>query len=219
MSEIIRNIRKDIIIEFRTRNSLYTAVAFGLVTTVAVSSFSGGVPLPHSLQSILFWIILFFAAMNSLSHIFTREVEQGTDLFLRCHAAYESIFIAKLLFNLLFMTILLFVITPVFIVTMQLSIGQPFPFIASLAAGGLTLACSTTLFGAMVARADRKGSLFTVISFPVLLPVLWMAVASTNRALGTGDTYDWGGVVFLLAFSAVMAAISLLLFRYVWMEE
>lgn len=219
VSDIIRNFRKDVIIEFRTRNSVNSALAFCLVTTVAVSSFSGGVPFPPNIQSILLWIILFFAAMNSLSHVFTREIDQGTDLFLRCHSSSEAIFIAKLLFNILLIMVVLAVIAPVFVLLLQVEVGKPVPFLIALLAGGITLAVSTTLFGAMVARADQKGALFTVISMPILLPMLWVAVMTTHRSLEPGGSYDWRPVVFLLAFSGMMAAISLLLFRFVWIEE
>ncbi len=217
--EVARNIRKDLLIEFRSRASFSISLAFAAISTLAISLVSGGAPFSALVHAVLFWLILFFSAMNGLAHIFIREEEEGTSLFLGLHASPDAIFLGKLVFNILFFIVLQAVITPLFLFFLQIVPARPGHFIAITAAGGIALASTTTLLGAMVARAGAKGSLFTVISFPVTLPVLWVAIAESAAALQQQGRVSEGNIVFLLAFSGLVVAISLVLFRAVWNSE
>ncbi|MBN1495811.1 MAG: heme exporter protein CcmB [Spirochaetes bacterium] len=217
-SDIIRNLRKDFRVEFRSRFALNIAVSFAAIVTIAMSLTAGGAPFPAAVQSILLWTVIFFSAMNGLSHIFVREEDQATALFLRVSVTTDSIFISKSIFNQVFMMILLIVITPLFVFFLQVNVIHIAFFILSVAAGGIAIAAATTILAAMVAKAGGKGSLFTIISFPVLLPILWVSINSTTGALRqTAPSYD--NPVFLLAFSGFISVISFLLFRSVWLED
>jgi heme exporter protein B len=216
--EIFRNLQKDFRVEFRSRFALNVSIAFAVITTLALSLAGGGVPFPPRVQSMLLWLVIFFCAMNGLSHIFVREEDQGTSLFLRISATTDSIFASKLIYNLAFMLIILCVVTPLFVFFLQVAVRDAAYFVVSVAAGGLSIAAATTIMAAMVAKAGGKGALFTVISFPVLLPVLWTSISATASSLEATGRPDYGTVVFLLAFSGFITAISFLLFRFVWQD-
>jgi heme exporter protein B len=218
VKDIIRNLQKDVRVEFRSRFALNISISFAVITTIALSLAGGGVPFPPRVQSMLLWLVIFFSAMNGLSHIFVREEDQGTSLFLRISASPDSIFASKLIYNITFMIIILGVITPVFVFFMQVTTRDALYFAGSVACGGLSIAAATTIMAAMVAKAGGKGSLFTIISFPVLLPVLWLSIAATASSLEPSGHTDYGTLVFLLAFSGFITAISFLLFRFVWQE-
>lgn len=216
--DIVRNLQKDFRVEFRSRFALNMSIAFALITTIALSLAAGGAPFTPRVQSMLLWLIIFFSAMNGLSHIFVREEDQGTSLFLRISASADSIFASKLIYNFTFMIIALCVIAPLFLFFMQVTVRDPAYFAWSVAGGGLSIAALTTIMAAMVAKAGGKGALFTIISFPVLLPVLWLSISATASSLEPSGHADYGTLVFLLAFSGFITAISFLLFRYVWQE-
>jgi heme exporter protein B len=216
--DIFRNLRKDLRVEFRSRFALNIAISFAAIVTIAMSLTAGGAPFPVTVQSILLWTVVFFSAMNGLSHIFVREEDQGTALFLRITVTADSVFISKFIFNQIFMMILLTVVTPLFLFFLQVYVVHIVYFILTVAAGGIAIAAATTLLAAMVAKAGGKGSLFTIISFPVLLPVLWVAISSTTGALRKADP-AYGNVIFLLAFSGFISVISFLLFRAVWIDD
>ncbi len=219
VGDIIRNLKKDLVIEFRTRVSFAISLAFAAISTISISLVSGGAPFTDLVYSVLLWLILFFSAMNGLAHVFTREEEEGTSLFLMLNSGSDSIFLGKLVFNAVFFLILETVIAPLYLFFLQVVPASPGHFIAVAVAGGLAVSSSTTLLGAMVARAGGKGALFTIISFPVLLPVIWVSIAETAGSLSEGGAMSLGNVVFLLAFSALVVAISLVLFRAVWETE
>lgn len=217
-NDILRNIRKDFIVEFRSRFALNVSVSFAAIVTIAISLTAGGAPFPVTVQAILLWVVIFFSAMNGLSHIFVREEDQGTALFLRISVSVDSIFISKFIFNQVFMMIILAVVTPLYLFFLQVTVVHGLHFIFSVMAGGFSIASTTTILAAMVAKAGGKGSLFTIISFPILLPVLWISISSTSAALSPPSPAG-KNLLFLLAFSGFISVISFLLFRYVWLED
>jgi heme exporter protein B len=203
--EIIRNLMKDLRVEFRSRFALNISLAFAVIATLALSLAAGGVPFPPRVQSVLLWLVIFFSAMNGLSHIFVREEDRGTSVFLLISTSPDAVYLSKLIYNLIFMSVILTVIAPLFVFFVQVNVMNIPSFICSIAA--------------MVAKSGGKGPLFTIISFPLLLPVLWLSISSTAAAVESPGPHGYGTPVFLLAFSGFITAISFLLFRFVWLED
>lgn len=216
---IFRNLRKDFHVEFRNRYALNVSISFAIISTMAISLSSGGVPISMRMQSVIFWIILFFSAMNGLSYIFIREEEQGTSLFLRLNVRPEVILLSKLIFNISLFFLLQIIITPLFIFFLQMEVKSPFAFLAIVVSGGFAIASSTTILAAIVAKAGGRGSLFTIISFPVVLPILWISIDATYKILEDSEYYVYENLLFLLAFSSAIIALSFILFEYIWIEE
>jgi len=213
------NIVKDFRIEFRNRFGVSVAVSFAVITTLAISLSAGAVPVGPAIHAVIFWLILYFSAMNGLAHVFIREEEEGTALFLRLHASPGAVYGAKLAFNIAVLYMLAAVITPLYIFFMNVAVASPWLLVIIVAAGSLAVASSCTLLAAIAAKASGRGALFTVISFPVVLPVLWVGMKLSASAISTPGFAAAGGVVFLLAFSGALAAVSYILFEYVWIEE
>ncbi|HET6511711.1 MAG TPA: heme exporter protein CcmB, partial [Candidatus Kapabacteria bacterium] len=96
-------LKKDLLVEFRTRYGLSAVVMF-LLVTVAIILFSlPGEEISPSTMSALFWIAIFFGAMTGLARSFIAEEERGTSFLLRIYSPSESVFFGKLAFNLLLM--------------------------------------------------------------------------------------------------------------------
>ena len=210
---------KDLKLELRDKYALNAVLMFG-ITTLAVVSFSlGQRNLPPHLLGALFWVIMFFSAMSGLAHIFIREEESGTSLALRLAAPPDAVYIGKLLFNLILLSVLTVIITPLFFIFTNAPVSSAIDFIPILILGVLGLCSATTLIAAIIARAAVKGALFAVLSFPIIIPLLLTLVISTQKLFeGSGV----GGVMtelqFLLAYMVVMIVGSLMLFKFVWTE-
>jgi heme exporter protein B len=216
---VFNNIRKDFRIEFRSRYALSIALSFAGITTLAVSLTAGGLTLSAGVLAILYWVILFFSAMSGLSHIFIREEEEGTALFLRITSPPAVVYAAKLAFNAMLMLIISSVTTPLFVFFLNAQVALPLLFTATVLLGGLAIAAATTLLAAMVAKAGGKGALFSVLSFPVLLPALWVSIKTTAACLTGSSAQVPGSLVFLAAYSGAVTAVSFLLFEHIWVEE
>jgi heme exporter protein B len=86
------------------------------------------------------------------------------------------------------------------------------------ATGSLAVASITTILRD-VAKAESRGSLFTVISFPVMIPVLWISIQLTSDSLEGGAPPELRSLLFLLAFSGVIISVSYLAFKFIWTEQ
>jgi heme exporter protein B len=218
LDEIFRNLRKDILLEFRNSSAAGVAIAFALVITLAVSVISAGVSFSPAMQSTLLWLIIFFSAMNSLLHIFTREEDEHTALFLRLKISPENVYTSKLIFNMLFFFFIELLVCAMFIFFAGIAIQNYLMFALAAAGGGTAIVSTSTIVSAIAAKAGGKGTLFTVIASPLLLPVLLVDISVTKAGI-EGGVHSYGKVFFLFAFSGAIILVSYLLFRYVWIEE
>lgn len=213
---------KDLRSELRTRYALNTLILFAASAAVAVSLGVGFIGLRRTeeallIQGTLLWIALLFAALNGLSRGFVQEEETRTITALRLAAPPIAVYLGKLLFNLVLLAILDLVTTLLFIILVRVEVGSPLAFVLVLSAGGLALATATTILAAIIARASFKSALFAVLAFPLLVPVLIVAIQSTARALDTGGVVAvLPAVQFLLAYAVATFVASLMLFRFVW---
>jgi len=204
--------------EFRTRYALNTLALFAFTTLVVVSFSLGplGVDRSHgtAVLPVLLWIILLFSVAAGLPRTFVQEEETQTAMALRLSATPSALFCGKLLYNLTLVLALEVLVTPAYVIMTSLEVASPWLLVAVLAAGGYGLATGSTLVAAIIAQARSKGTLFSVLSFPILLPLLVLAVELTRGATA-GDP---GGVAVpvLLLYDATITVAGLMLFPVVW---
>jgi heme exporter protein B len=217
-NRVFKNIQKDFLIEFRNRSAINISFAFAGITTLSVSLAAAGAPFTPAVHAIIFWIILFFSAMSGLAHIFIREEEEKNSLFLSLYYSPEEIYISKLVFNIILFLSISAVVTALYLFFLQIFPVYFFLFILTVFSGGIAIASVTTILGAMVSKAGSGSSLFTVISFPILLPVLWTAISLTSVSIDGAGVPEYRNIIFLLAFSGVIVSVSFLSFKFIWTE-
>src|SRR2546425_762996 len=116
-------LRKECRSEWRTRYGLNAALLFAVTTLTSVSFAVGRLSDRTDILSALLWVVLFFAALSSLSHAFVREIEGHTLTLLRLVASPTAIALGKLFFNLIFLVVIEAVTVPLFL----LLLGGPPP--------------------------------------------------------------------------------------------
>lgn len=210
---------KDLRLELRSRYGLNAIFMFGL-TTLAVVSFSlGQTALAPKTLGAIFWIIIFFSAMSGLAQVFVREEEAQTGDSLRLAADPDAVFLGKLFFNLSLLIIMAAVITPLFFIFTDAPTSGLFNFLVILSIALIDLCAGTTLVAAIIAKASVKGALFSVLAFPILLPMLIALTLATEKTLSGGSLGEISKLLqFLIAYAIVMITASVMLFKYVWQE-
>ena len=214
--------RKDIQIELRTRYALNSMLLFAGTTAVLVSFRLGPLGLSRdpravSTLAVLLWVAVFFAALNGLARTFVREEEMRTAPLLRLTTHPLAIYGGKLLVNVALLLILEAVVTLLFLGLMNVSIAQPDLLLTVLLGGGIGLAGATTIIAALVAKAEGRSALFTILAFPLLLPLLIVAVEITEVAFaGTNWDAAWPGLRLLAAYALAQLAVSSMLFEWTW---
>lgn len=211
---------KDLASELRTRYAINALLMF-VVVTLAVIMFSlvGETLSPGALTGML-WVVMFFAAMSGLSRSFVAEEERGTSMTLQLLATPTAIYLGKLLFNLLLILALNIFIVLLFLLTMdQFTVAQIDLFWFVILLGSIGIASATTIIAAIIAKANTKGTLFPVLSFPVLLPLLMAGISATKIAVEE-PMWDvvWPDLQLLGSYIVVVITISFLLFDFVWKD-
>ncbi len=223
MSTIARTwalVVKDARSELRTRYAMNALVMF-VITSVATILFAMREDQASAeLLAGMYWVVVFFSSMSGLSRIFVSEEEKGTALALQLIASPTVVYVGKLLFNCgltllltLAVTVLYLIVFPGFVVA-SLDI-----FAVTWLLGSLGLASAATIIAAIIARANTRGTLYPVLSFPVLIPLLMTVMRSTIRALA-GEPFEnaFGEFQVLFSYLLVMTGGSYLLFEHVWKD-
>jgi len=218
LAEALAVFVKDWRCELRTRYALNTIVLFALSTLVIVSLALGPLGVrPGERAAVLpvvLWLILLFAAAAGLPRGFAHEEETHTATALRLTATPSALYCGKLLYSLTLLAALEILVVPLFLAMVQLDVDHPGFLAAALLAGGYGLAAGSTLVAAIVAQARGKAALFSVLAFPVLVPLLLLAVAMTRAAVG-GDPAE-GALRQLLLYDGSVTVAGLMLFPAVW---
>ena len=168
------------------------------------------------LAACLLWIVLFFSAMAGLARSFVQEQEAGTLLTLRLYGGGQAVLFGKMAFNVLLLYVVTALVIPLYIVLLDVEVREWWIFATALLLGDTGIAAMATLTALMVARSGAKGALFTVITFPVLLPLFLAAITATAHALDGGG--ELSELLFLGCYDVVVVAAASLLFDYLWQD-
>ena len=213
-------LKKDFASELRTRYAVNALIMF-VVTTLAIILFAvGGEAISTEILAGLLWIIIFFAAMSGLSRIFVSEEERGTTLTLQLLARPSSIYFGKLGFNVLLIVSLSILIVLLYLIFLADFVIRSYGvFATTLVLGGIGLAAASTIIAAIISKANTKGTLFAVLSFPILLPLLMAVIHATKLSMEGAPFSDAiGDFQFLTSYAIVVITASYLLFDFVWKD-
>lgn len=203
--------------ELRSRHGLHTVGLFAFTTLLVIGLSLGPMGAGEATRPVLpvlLWILLLFAAAAGLPRAFVHEEEAKTATALRLAARPSCVFAGKALYNLTLIVALEILVVPLFLAMLQLPVERPGELIAALAAGGYGLAIGSTLVAAMVAQARARGPLFAVMAFPVLLPLLRLAVVASLGAVLAAPT--GGALLQTVLYDAILTVAGLMLFPLVW---
>jgi len=182
-------LRKDVAIEVKSREILYTTCffAFSCVLVFAFALVREGRAVEDAAAGIL-WIAVSFAGTLALGRTFERE-RYGETLkaLLMAPAPRPAIYLGKLLgiVTLLFATEVIVVPMVAFLFNAPF-FERPLLLVALLGLGTLGYAAVGTLFAAMLVRARTRDVMLPILLYPITIPVIIAGVrTSTIINIGT----------------------------------
>lgn len=206
--------------ETRTKYAVGATLLFAVSTLIAVSAALSTATVKSEVKAALLWIILLFAALSGLARVFVREEEAGTAPLLKLYAPPTAVYAGKWLFNCALVFLVEAVSVSLFLLVLppgSVNFGLLF---GVLFLGGLGLSGASTFVAALISQASSgKSALFFVVAFPILLPLLLIAVQGTIGAFDGLPSHlakSRVDVEMLAVYSLVMTTASFLLFEYVW---
>ncbi len=221
LSSTLALVGKDIQSELRTRYALNALLMF-VVTAVATILFALRSDQPTStVLAGMYWVVIFFTAMSGLSRIFVSEEERGTTMTLQLVASPAVVYFGKLVFNTVLTLSLTVAVTILYTLVFATSfvIQSVSIFAITVLLGSLGFASAATIIAAIVAKANTRGTLYPVLSFPILIVLLITVMNATAKALdGEAFSSALGDFQVLIGYFLAMTAGSYLLFDYVWKD-
>jgi heme exporter protein CcmB len=210
--------RKDLTVEVRSREILYTTTFFALAC-VLVFSFAlvkEGRPLEDAAAGIL-WIAIAFAGTLALGRTFERERHSETlRALMLAPAARPAIYLGKLAGILILLFAVELVLVPLVGLLFNAPIGaRPLRLVALLTTGTLGFASVGTLFAAMLVRARSRDVMLPVLLYPITIPVVIGGVRGTAALFEAppADAVAGMWIALLLFFDVVFLTLSLWTFE------
>jgi heme exporter protein B len=219
VSHVLAHLRKDLRIEWRTKDSLNGMLFFALLVVVVFAMAFDPTAYPSIARQIsggLLWVGLLFASMTALNQSWARELRNGSlDAQRLAPSPASALFVGKALANFLFVTVIELILAPVFVVFYNLHpLGQTWLLLVLLPLGTWSLVCNGTFFAALGLRNRNRELLLPLLLFPIAMPALLAMIQGTTAVL-TGEFPPTLWLKILIAYDIVFTIVCLLTFELI----
>ena len=219
-------LRKDIVMELRTKEMLMSMGLYSLLTMVvyfvalsqAGSSFD-----PRDIAAGLLWLAFIFTSLLGLNRSLVHEKDQGClDALLLSPVDRPVIFFAKVTGNLVFLLVVEALTLPVFAFlflqgeTLASASFWLVPLV--LVGGSVGIAGVGTLLATMSVNTSGKDFVLAMLFIPLAYPLLLGAVMATGAAIAGGpEALDvfWTGMAWVLGYDVIMLLASYGLYEFI----
>ena len=209
-------LRKDLLIEWRTRARLNALIFFALATLLMFSFALGpDTKLLEKNAGGYYWLAILFASVLALGESFRVESENAClDGVRLAPADARAIFLSKALGNTLLLTALGALIFPVMVALYGVHIATSVGDLGLiLLLGCLALSAPGTVYAAISSNARARDVLLPLLLFPLVIPALLSATKATTLVLQGDPMNQLGSWLGLLSgFNLIYWAVGFLLF-------
>ncbi len=209
-------LRKDVLIEWRTRARV-NALFFFAFATLLIFSFALGpdTALLRKNAGGYLWLGILFASMISLNESMRIETENlALDGLRLAPANARGIFLGKAIGNTLMLWLLAAAITPLALILFSMTPHEGIGRLAMmLLLGSAAISAPGTLYATIAANTRARDVLLPLLLFPVLIPGLLASTKGTGLVLEgdpMGQLGSWVGM--LLAFNGLYWSLGLALY-------
>jgi heme exporter protein B len=212
---------KDLRIELRSLDALVSMLFFSLLVVVLFSiAFDPHGDFSREIAGGVLSVATMFASVSALNQAWAREIRHNViDAQRMAPTPGAELFLAKVIANFLFVTIVQVILAPFFLIMYNLRIeGQAWLLAVVLPLGTWALVGNGVFFAALSIRSRNRELLLSLILFPIFIPALMAMVHATTSILtGDGDPTLW--IKLLLGYDIIFTTASLMLFDVIFHAE
>ena len=217
------HLRKDLRIEWRSRDAINSMLFFALLVVVLFSmAFDPTQDASREIAGGVLCVATLFASVSALNQAWAREIRhQVLDALRMTPSGGAAMFLAKVLANFFFVSIVQCILGPIFFIFYNLHpLGDTWLLALVIPLGTWALVSNGTFFAALSIRSRNRELLLPLILFPIFLPALLAMVLSVKTIL-TGDNSDpnYLFIKMLAGYDIIFTTVSLLLFDTVLEAE
>ena len=219
MRTVLAVVRKDLLLELRTMETLPAMVLFSVVTFVIFHFALNAATLRGQLAAGVLTATLLFAAMLAINRLFVAEREQGGfDAFLLAPVDRSALLIAKAAALFSFLVVLEVFALPAFaLLLLGPSLGPPLGGLVVLVAlADVALAVIGTLVSAIAVQTRARDLIGPIIGLPLLIPALIATAQGLGPLLSAhGPTFPKGHWLAILGlYDLVFALLAYAVFDF-----
>lgn len=220
-------LRKDIVIELRTKEMITSMGLYALLVLViyyiALSNAGSSFETQRIAAGLLFLAIV-FTSMLGLNRSLVHEVDQGClEALLLSPIDRPIIFFGKAVGNLIFLLIVEVFVTPlfyfIFLSSAKMKNSGPVWMVAlALVVGSIGIAGVGTLLATMSVNTKGKDFMLSVMFIPIMFPLLLAVVAAASQAIMGDPGYVkvfWQMIAAAIAYDALMIGASFALYEFI----
>ena len=215
------HLAKELRIERRSLDTLVSMLFFSLLVVVLFSiAFEPRGAFSREIAGGVLCVATMFASVSALNQAWAREIRhQVLDAQRMAPSPGADLFLAKVMANFLFVSIVQVVLAPFFFVFYNLHImGQGWLLLLVLPLGTWALVANGIFFAALSIRSRNRELLLSLILFPIFIPAL-LAMVQATTAILTGESDPTLWIKLLVGYDIIFTTVSLLLFDVVFHAE
>jgi heme exporter protein B len=212
---LIPALRKELLLQWRTRGQFMAVFVFG-AAALLLFSFAIG-PDSSALRTFsagFLWLGLLLSSTLTLAESFHAEMEnRALEGLLLLPSDPHALYYAKAIANWLQLTILGIALVPIMVVLYDAGTTRLLTLLLVIVLGTAGLSAPGTLYAAMTAQLKAKQTLLPLLLFPLIVPALLGSVKATSLVIlgdPMGQARPW--IILLLAFDLIYWSLCGLLY-------
>lgn len=215
-------VRKDLLLELRTKEIIIPMFAFGLaIILIFALSFNASQAINHTFSPGLLWIIILFISSLGLHRMFVLEKEfDAFALSLAAPIDRGLIFLSKAISGTILLLIAEIMIIPPFLIFLNLSIPDNWIImVLILFIGDLGIMSIGAIVSGLSMRAKLSEVLLPILFFPLVSPHIIACVKATNYWFKGISFINWQFWIYLMiSFVIIFFLIGFMIFDYITEE-
>ncbi len=216
MKEVVALIKKDVTLEWRQRYAINGILLHAVASTMVVFLSVKIVNAPT--WNAIYWMVLLFSSVSAVAKSFVAE-SSGRQLYYYGIVSAQHLIISKLIYNAA-LTLLLSLLC---LFTYSLFLGFPVQsagyFILVICLGAIGFSSTFTLLASIASKSGNGNLLMPVLSFPVIIPLLLVAIKAAKKAVdGLDPSLLTKDLLVLLAINTLIITLAYVLFPFLWRD-
>ena len=215
---ILTLIRKEFTLELR-RKSVISGIGLYLFSLIFICYLTFSLrqsSINEATWSALFWLAILFSVVNSVAKSFIGE-KKGSFIYFYTVASPQAIILSKIIYNTALCLVLSLTGFALFSLFISNPVQDPALFILTLVLSSFGFSAALSLISGIASKANNSSILMAVLSFPIIIALLLMAIKVTKNVLdGLEREASRDELLNLLAINCILTALAYILFPYIW---
>jgi heme exporter protein B len=216
MHPILQLVKKEIVLEYKKQYA-FNGILLYVFSTLIVCylAFKQVNPL---VWNTLFWILVVFTQTTAVNKSFQTEHRYRQLYYYQLSSPVDFIF-SKMIYNALLSSLMVAILIVFYSIVFKNPVENAPMFYLGVFLGNSALISIMTFIAAIGAQTNNGGTLTAVLGFPLIIPILLLAIRFTKNAMdGLDPSSFYDEMLGLLALNIIVWVLSYILFPYIWTD-